>query len=45
MPAAQYAKSGKKVKGPAGTASQRATKAGKIKGRESAASKKVKRGS
>jgi hypothetical protein len=38
--AASYA-SGKKAKGPAGTASQRATKQGKIKGRESTASKKT----
>lgn len=33
----------KKTKGPAGTASQRASKVGKIKGRESTASKKVKK--
>lgn len=32
-----------KTKGPAGTASQRATKQGKIKGRKSAAGSKVKK--
>lgn len=35
--AGQLAKTGKAVKGPAGTASQRATKQGAIKGRMSAA--------
>lgn len=41
MPAAKYAKSGQKVKGPAGTASQRASKQGTIKGRASTAESKV----
>jgi hypothetical protein len=35
---------GKKTTGPKGTASQRATKQGKIKGRQSAAGKSVKKG-
>ena len=41
--AASYA-DGKKVKGPAGTASQRAQNAGKTMGRETDSSKKAKKG-
>jgi len=39
--AASYVKSGQKVKGPAGTASQRAVNQGTIKGRQTSAGSKV----